>query len=105
MIPPVAQPKTTTDPIIKTVVATTDSIQQIRSEEQANKTKKLMSDLSLKRRSRPRKQIMIVNTSKQLPKLNLNMDLNQLSSQLNISPQSSNSVNDNSAQNIVFSGK
>lgn len=95
------------DPIIKKIVTTTDSIQHQRvSEEQANKTKKLLSDLSTKRRSRPRKQIMVVNTSKQLPKLNLNMDLNQLAGQLNISPQSSNSINDNPApQNIVFSGK
>jgi len=80
------------------------------NEEQTSKTKKLLSDLNSKRRSRQRKQIMVVNTSNnQSPrnglglmmmpgKLSLNMDLNQIACQLNISPLSSNS---NSVNEIV----
>jgi len=77
---------------------------QLLNEEQTSKTKKLLSDLNSKRRSRQRKQIMVVNTSNNqsprnglgmmlMPNLNLNMDLNQISCQLNISPQSSNNSN------------
>ncbi len=86
------------------------------SQEQNSKTQKLLSDLNSKKRSRQRKQIMVVgnvgvNKHSPLPKLSLNMDFNQLSCQLNISPQSSNNSNStneafaNATQNIVYSGK
>lgn len=82
-----------------------EQVLQRINEEQTNKTKKLLSDLSSKRRSRQRKPIMVVNTSHpprtMLPKINLingqqiflapsNVD----QPQTDIAPQ----------QNIVFSG-
>lgn len=109
------------DSVINLVDTAEITLQRQQSDEQTSKTKKLLSDLSSKaRRNRQRKQVMVVNTSNNhsprnglLPKLNLNMDLNQISCQLNISPQSSsnnsNSVNETAGGNtastqIVCSG-
>lgn len=71
------------------------------SEEQANKTKLILSDLGSKRRSRQRKPVMVVNSGHSpramLPKLNI-------MNALNSAPESI--INDSAvAQNIVFSGK
>lgn len=90
---------------------------RLNSQEHNSTTQKLLSDLNSKKRSRQRKQVMVVgnvggNKHSPLPKLNLNMDFNQLSCQLNISPQSSNNSNNSTyetfaitQQNIVCSGK
>lgn len=90
---------------------------RLNGQEHNSTTQKLLSDLNSKKRSRQRKQIMVVgnvggNKHSPLPKLNLNMDFNQLSCQLNISPQSSNNSNNSTyetfattQQNIVCSGK
>ncbi len=105
-------------PNLATILPLDDVLQKI-SEQQANKTKKLLSDLSnSKRRSRQRRPIMIVNNSQTrtnqliLPKLSINgqtVIINQIQSQQqqqNNELQNQTILNDNNIQssNIVFSG-
>jgi hypothetical protein len=92
------------DPKQATLLPLDDVLARI-NEEQTNKTKRLLSDLSSKRRSRQRKPIMVVNSGHpprtMLPKLNIIMN-----SAESVMPQAGITAptNDTLAQNIVYSG-
>lgn len=91
-----------------------ETVLQRLNEEQTNKTKKLLSDLNSKRRSRQRKPIMVVNTSHaprtMLPKLNISNNqqlfLNPSNSEATYSAQENQpqQQHQQQQQNIVFSG-
>ena len=70
------------------------------NEEQNNKNKKLLSELNMKRRSRQRKTIMVVNTgnSQRSGLLSPNVVAPQLANGMN-----SESINNNQQQNIIYS--
>jgi len=77
----------------------TDNDFQRQTDEQSNNTRKLLSDLSCKRRSRQRKQIMVVNTS------NSRMPSKPSSAVNSLQQQQQAFVNEaGQQQNIVYSG-
>jgi len=96
------QDNTITPSTTTTHILPLDTVLQRLNEEQANKTRKLLSDLnSTKRRTRYRKQIMVVNTSNSSASSTRNVLLPKLNF------LSHNDITDNNnpqQQNIVLSG-
>ena len=94
----------------KATILPFETVLQRLTEEQNNKTKKLLSDLNSKRRPRPRKQLMVVNNSNSnnqtrniiLPKFNF---MNGQQFIVNVDRNNSPEINTQGLQkNIVLSG-